>query len=319
MKHKLLWGMLLLFVLAAGAAFYWFRELPGTAHDAADITDLSGLYAANEEIAAAQKKLADTEPAEVVTTDKSGKRQITLLIDGLPDRPTTARLLDLFKKHDVQVAFFVEGQNAADQPETMKLLKESGQAIGNFTFIGITAAQELPLDALLSQLCRTQKVIETLTGDAPSLFRAPRTRFTEPLLKAVKAAGIDKAVWANVVLERGRLHSSEEAAAFVEQLPPGSIVAISAGDPVDLKKWEEGKTDERPAIDKKPTIPLEGPAEASHVDPLAAEVELLLDALEQQGFKVEPISAFNSIRFIPALLTTPLNESLKGQGAQNHG
>ena len=315
MRHKWAWGLLLVFLLAGGAAFYWFRELPGTAHEAADIRDLSGSWQASEEIAAAQKKLAAVEPAQVVTTDLSGRGQIALVIDGLPDRSTTARLLDLFQKHDVAVIFFVEGQNAADQPKTIKLIQESGQEIGNFTFVGITAAQELPLDELLGQLCQTQKVIGTLTGSEPSYFRAPRTRFTDPLLKAVKAAGIDQAVQANVLLPQGKLHSAEEAAAFVSGIPAGSILAVAGSEPVDSRVMEPGKTNERPAIDKKPTIRMDGSEEAPMASSLVTEVELLLNALEQQQLTIRPLSVFRSIHYVPAVLTTPLN----GRGVENHG
>lgn len=318
MSHKWGWGLLLVFLAAAGVAFYLFYELPETAHPAADITDLSGLYSAEKEIAAARQELTTAEPAQVITADSSGSRQIALVLDGLPDRSTTARLLDLFQTHQIPVAFFVEGQNAAEQPETIKLLQESGQEIGNFTFVGIAAAQNLPQEELLGQLCRTQKVLETLTGQAPSLFRAPRTRFTEALLKAVTAAGIDKAVYANVVLPRGQLHSPADAAAFVSTIPAGSIVAIAAGDPVDVKKMEDGKTDDRPAIDKKPTIQTDESAGAQPADSLAEETEWLLSALEQQGISVRPLSAARSIHVLPAVLTTPLDDTLPGQEAAQH-
>ena len=318
MSHKWVWGLLLVFLAAAGATFYLFYELPETAHPAADITDLSGVYQAEKEIAAARQKMATAEPAQVMVADNSGSRQVALVLDGLPDRSTTARLLDLFQKHHVPVTFFVEGQNAADQPETIKLLQDSGQEIGNFTFVGIAAAQNLPLEELLGQLCRTQKVMETLTGQPPALFRAPRTRFTEALLKAVTAAGIEKAVRANVVLSRGQLHSVGEAEAFAASIPAGSIVAIAVGDPVDVKKMEEGKTDDRPAIDKKPTIQTDESAGAQPADSLAEETEWLLSALEQQGISVRPLSAARSIHLLPAVLTTPLNDTLPGQEATQH-
>ena len=84
MSHKWGWGLLLVFLAAAGVTFYLFYELPETAHPAADITDLSGLYSAEKEIAAARQELATAEPAQVITADSSGSRQIALVLDGLP-------------------------------------------------------------------------------------------------------------------------------------------------------------------------------------------------------------------------------------------
>ena len=269
----------------------------------AELTDLSAAYTASEEISAAQQLLADgVAPVEVVTRLQDGTKHLAIVIDGLPERALTERMLDVLEKHNAPAVFFVEGQNAAEQPETIQRIYNTGYEIGNYTFVGISSAEKLPTERLISELCRTQKVVATLSPKAPTLFRAPRTVFTDPLLMAVKAAGADYAVKENMRHEAGTFRDAADAAAFAATIPPGSILAIGISRPVDPPSKEAGKTDDRPAVDKKPNI--EDPPAVRNTPPPsdpADELDWLLTALEGAGMRVVDIHDFRKIRYIPAI------------------
>lgn len=304
MMKKTTWRMGALLLIGLLGGFFLLKqgswEQPSSSN-IQEITDLSNRYNADVEVQSAEEKLAGgLKGAQVITANEEQTGKIALVIDGLPDRPTTARILDVLQKYNAKAVFFVEGQNAVDQPETIQLIKDGGQEIGNYTFIGIAEADKLSSDDLLRQLCQTQKVLEVQTGTMPRLFRAPRTRYQPSLLQAVEAAGIGYAVKSNAAFPRHKLHSVDDALAFVATLPPGSILSVQGGTSVSSKKYEPGKTDERPAVDKKPTIK---DAEVSVVDAgdsLADEIEFLLAALEQQNITTEFVDGFHSIHFIPA-------------------
>ena len=283
----------------------------------AEITDLSAVYAAHDEIEAARKRLAEgVEPAEVVTRLKGDDRVVGIVIDGLPERPLAARLLDVLKKHDVSVVFFVEGQNAADQPETIRLIDQAGQEIGNYTFVGISSAEKLKQDRLLAELCRTQMAVAAYSPRTPQLFRAPRTAYTDELLRAVHAAGLSYAVKENVRYRVGSVHTAEDAAAFVTALPSGSILAVEINRPVEVPAADPGKTDERPAVDKKPTVSDPVPTDQTSPKPDAAnELDQILTAMEGQGMRVISIHDFRKIRYLPTPLPTPTEEG----GTPTHG
>lgn len=272
----------------------------------AELTDLSASYAATEEIAAATQRLADgVKPAEVVTRLQDNSARVAIVIDGMPERPLAERLLDVLQKHNAPAVFFVEGQNAAEQPETIQRIEQTGYELGNYTFVGISSAEKLPTERLLAELCRTQVVVATLSAKAPTLFRAPRTNFTDPLLQAVNAAGIDYAVKENVRHAAGSFRDAASAAAFAASIPSGSIIAFSIARPVDPLSKEAGKTDERPAVDKKPNIqdPPAVQQTAPPPDP-AEELDWLLTSLEGKGMKVVDIHTFRKIRYIPAPAAT---------------
>lgn len=290
--------LVLLLIAAAGSVFYLRQELAGTAHDAADITDLSENYKADAEIQQARQSLENgSEAAQVITALPDGNNRVAIVFEGLPDRPTTARLLDLLKKYHATAVFFVEGQNAADQPETIKLIREAGQEIGDYTFVGISQAEKLSSDELLAQLCQTQKVLSVQTGKAPSLFMAPRTSYTTGLLQTVRACGIEYAVKSNVQVKRNTLHTLADADALAAKIKPGSIISVQTGTPVQVKSMEEGKTDERPAIDKKPTVGMEGQVSNVQREDIVDEVERLLLALQSCNVQTDFVDSFRKIDF----------------------
>ena len=282
-------------LIVAGALIVFRDHVIGTKNAQAELADLGSLYEATEEIAAAKEQFQKgIEPAEIVTKDE--KPHVAIVIDGLPDRTTTARLLDVLKKHGASAVFFVEGQNAANQPETIELIREAGQEIGNYTFVGIAAAQELPQERLLAEICRTQRVVEVLAATKPKLFRAPRTVYDEELLRALRAAGVECAVKESAHYAPGWLKDEAGAAAYAATVPAGSIIAIDIAVPVEMPAKDAPVEDARPAVDKQPTLE-DKPAEESKPVPVdaAAELDWLLTALESTGKTPGNIHEFRKI------------------------
>lgn len=299
LSTKLLSAALIVAALAAGAAHFLREKAPEAVHPGEDITDLTAVYdEVRDEIRMADRRGLEDKRAQVWTRDLSGRKMVAIVIDGLPERAMTTRLLDLFARHKAKTVFFVEGHNAAGQPETIQAIASTRQEIGNFTYVGMPKLSELPREEILGQIIHTQKVIDTLTGRRPSLFRAPRLKITDDILRAVYAADAGDVVAADVCVGRGTLPSAEEAGRFVAGLTPGSIIAVEASEPVDLIEKQEKATNEKPAIDKKPTIQDLPAAPQKHLT-LADEVEFLLTALEKQGYEIAPVRSFRRIDYKP--------------------
>lgn len=302
MSYKKIAVIVLIVILAVVGLLVYLRDnvLSGR-HNLAEITDVSAAYQAGDEIAEAERQLqAGIVPAEVIMTLPSGGNCVAIVIDGLPDRPLAARLADVLQKHHAEATFFVEGQNAADQPETIRLLRDQGFELGNYTLVGLANMEQMPQDEQLQELCRTQKILSVRSAFTPTLFRAPRTKYTDELLQAVHAAGLPYAVKENVRFNRSAVGDEAAADAYAASIVDGSIIAVQVSKPVARRANAEGDIDERPAIDMKPTIHDEAATPKAPEEDLAAQLDRFLTALEKRGFRVINVNAFRKIRYIPA-------------------
>ena len=233
---------------------FWYLDYKIKAYE--DIPDLSNEYNVEAEMPQALEKLnTDIEPATVYTKDPT-KNAIALTFDGLPDPATTDKLLDLIERYDMKVTFFVEGSNAAGDKESVLKLYEQGITIGNYTYTGVQYLDKLPQDAILEQLLRTQKALDVLTGTEPELFKAPDTSFVVPLLQVAAAANLKSAVKTDVFINKDAVKNDVDAVNFINSVPQGSIVSLRIGTPTNIITYQEGKIDDKPAVDKQPNLAL---------------------------------------------------------------
>lgn len=302
MSYKKL-GLLVLLGLAVvvGILIYVRDHVIEAPHPAVDITDLSSSYQASEEIEAAKaaREQPDLQPAEVVTPLPGGFPVVALVFDGLPERPLASRLIDVLARHKVPAVFFAEGTNAADQPETVKLIHDAGQELGNYTFVGVTGLDRQPVEEQIIQICRAQKAIAMLSGTSPQFFRAPRIQYGDEILKSVRAAGIPYAVKENIRVPMENIRSPEAAVSYGASIPPGSILSIPVTRFVEPKAVEPVKEESDPAVDMKPTIKDDPPVRTEPEPDLADQVDWLLSALEGRGIQIAPLNQFRKIHYIP--------------------
>lgn len=300
-----------LFLGLAGYAYQFYNDDSIKVADYANVPDISAAYKADAEIAAAKKKLADPnlQPATVVTHTVDGKKQIAMTFDGLPRKATLDRLLDVLDKHHVEATFFAEGGNAASDKKLIEALNDKGQAIGSYTYIGMAKLNQMPQDEVIKELCMAQKVFKVTSNFEPELFKAPKTNYDVPLLKIGAACGLKSAVKSDVYLNIDAVKNEAEAAKQLQQIKPGSIVSIVVGRPIEYIEQKQGKIDERPAIDKQPSLELGKRAAVKHED-IVEVTDRFLTACEQQGVQVVPLKNMRTVRLVPTPQTvTPLEKA----------
>ena len=266
-----------------------------------DITDLTKNYLAEDEIkeAMTKRQAEDIKPAEVITTLQDGSARIALVFDGMPERPLAARLLDVLAKHKADAVFFLEGENVADEPETIKLIRSAGQEVGNYTYVGLAALEKRPVEEQIREMCRGQKAVVMHDPLTPTLFRAPRTVYSDDLLKSVRAAGLEYAVKENVRFQPGHIHNQLEADTYAATIQKGSIIAIPVNHFVEQKADDPVVREEKPAVDMKPTIKDNNSVAVPPTADLATEVDWLLTALEARGMQIVFVNQFRKIYYIP--------------------
>src|SRR4029453_717177 len=108
-----------------------------------------------------------------------GEHQVAITFDDGPDPRWTPKILDILKAVNVKAAFFLVGMNAERYPGIVRRIVNEGHEIGNHTYYHPNLALYWP-EHIRLELNATQFLLETITGRATTLFRAPYAADTSP-------------------------------------------------------------------------------------------------------------------------------------------
>ena len=286
----------ILIILGLSIFFHGLRQyLIQSAHDYEDPVDLTTLYTADNEIDTAKNRLIEIRnnkenPSEVIIGNDN-PQQIAIIFEGLPDRITTSEIVDILKKHNVPATFFVEGQDAGDFPETIKLL--DGYDIGNTTYVGLTHLEKLSEEEQLKQIVRAQKILNTCFTAPVNYFHGITTKYSQQLLEVTKSANIPYAVKENY---RYQFHLMKNDNHNIDVSQLHGIISFPIGKVVDTITYKPGDINERPEMDKKPTLKLE--EKKSNRLTTAEELDVFLTACKNAHKQIVPLSEMKTIKFI---------------------
>ena len=256
-----------------------------------NFTEMKEEFDVTEEIAEASKNFnASKTPAGIII----GKNEvegnfIALTFDGMDSRGNMEAILKIITDQGWHASFFVEGVNAARNTVVIQKLVQDENLIGNYSFVGISKAEQMTPGALVEQFCRTQKIIKLITGSEPKLFKLQDTRYMDELLRAAKACGLENAVQSDVIIPVGQLGDDEVMKRFVDEIQPGMIVSLQMGRPVPIQ-YTRKKGPDTPAIDKKPTVQDKQTIEAKGSSTVEI-VKKLCNALRKKGLQSVTINA----------------------------
>jgi peptidoglycan/xylan/chitin deacetylase (PgdA/CDA1 family) len=102
---------------------------------------------------------------------------VALTFDDGPHPEHTPRLLDILGEHNVRATFYLIGRNVAAWPDVARRIVAEGHDVGNHSWSHPHLATR-PFATVLSEIDRTTKVIEDITGRSPTTFRPPYGSFT---------------------------------------------------------------------------------------------------------------------------------------------
>ncbi|MBU2701939.1 peptidoglycan/xylan/chitin deacetylase (PgdA/CDA1 family) [Sporomusaceae bacterium BoRhaA] len=275
-----------------------------------NITDAESFYNADAEIIQALGQMKNSqEKATVITHSNSGQRVIALTFDGLTDRTIVQQILDLLKKYHAKATFFVDGVQTAEDPQIVVNIKNAGQQVENYTLSGMVKMENLPMDRLVKDFCRAQKIVQVTTDKGPNLLKCNDTNYTDQLLQAAKACGFKSVVKSDAFLNVKQINSLHVAADnFVGNIRPGSIISVKLKTNIEPIINEQGKTDLKPAIDKQPGLKELPKQEDLGEKEIVDAVEKLLIALEKANYTTVYVENFSKNNITQELMKTTLND-----------
>ena len=294
MRGRLISALIVLLLISWAAWTFFFKNYftQRTGPDYSNVTDLKLDYSAEKEIAEALERLKrNPELATIIKGKVTNQREIALTFDGLADRIIVQKIIDLLEKYNHKATFFVDGMQTAEDPQTVVNIRKSGNRIENYTMLGMTKMETLPVERLVKDFCQAQKIIKVTADKGANLLKCNETQYTDTVLRAARACGVISVVKSDVMIANKNLYSDQAAAAFVSRLRSGSIVSVKLKPNMDPILPEEGKIDLKPAWDKQPGLkPLPKPEVADNE--VVQVVERLLNALTQAKVKVVDVETF---------------------------
>lgn len=103
----------------------------------------------------------------------AAKKKLALTFDDGPDPTWTPKILDILKQKNVPATFFVIGLDANKWPQLLSREYAEGHEIGNHTYTHPNWESDLSATQIRWELNLTERLIESIVGVKPLLFRPP--------------------------------------------------------------------------------------------------------------------------------------------------
>ncbi|WP_068777860.1 polysaccharide deacetylase family protein [Paenibacillus sp. FJAT-26967] len=132
---------------------------------------------------------------EIVWEVPSAGQVIALTFDDGPDPVQTAQILNELKKYGAKATFFAVGKRAERFPELIKREIAEGHEVGNHTYSHPFLTSNRTTDDIRGEITATQKVLKSITGKSPTLFRPPGGYYHERLVHASLSEGCLPVLW----------------------------------------------------------------------------------------------------------------------------
>lgn len=124
----------------------------------------------------------------------TGEKKVALSFDAAWGNEDTRELLDILKKHQVHVTFFMTGGWVEKYPEDVKAILAAGHDLGNHSENHKNMSQ-LSEEEIKSELMAVHDKVKKLTGYEMFLFRPPYGDYDNEVIDTAKACGYYPIQW----------------------------------------------------------------------------------------------------------------------------
>ncbi|MCH5323817.1 MAG: polysaccharide deacetylase family protein [Eubacterium sp.] len=168
-KRKLLRAITLLLVLITGAAIGVFAVLSSV------------------------DTKAETVKAPIYCVDRADNK-ISVTFDCAWENSNTDQLLAILEQADVKATFFVTGEFCDNYPEDVKKFYDAGHEIANHSD-SHPHVKGMNVNDLIEDTKECSRKIEMITGEAPTLYRAPYGEYDDKSLTTLEGMELKVIQW----------------------------------------------------------------------------------------------------------------------------
>ena len=137
-------------------------------------------------------------------------------------------ILALLKKYEAKATFFILGQWAKENPDSVKMIFEAGHEIGTHSNTHPDMAK-ITMEKTREELFRSCEYIEKACGEKPKLFRAPSGSYSSELIKNVSEMGFITIQWDVDSRDWKNKTAAEMVESVTKNVRRGSIILFHSG------------------------------------------------------------------------------------------
>ncbi len=169
------------------------------------------------------------EPREIpIYCLETEEKKVALSFDAAWGNEQTQQLLDILDQHGVKTTFFLVGDWVDNYPDSVKEIAARGHDVENHSNTHPYMSQ-LSETKMKEEINSCNEKIEAITGNAPTLFRAPYGDYNNSVVKSVKSCDMYCIQWDVDSLDWKDPSPQQIVKTVTDKLKCGSIILMHNG------------------------------------------------------------------------------------------
>jgi len=164
-----------------------------------------------------------------LSSGESCGRLVALTFDDGPNPPFTQQILQILESNGVKATFFVEGQAAEANPDTVKLLDAAGMDVESHSYSHSETLATADAATFRADLDAASAAFEGILGRQPALYRPPFGNTSDAMLRELADAGYTSIGWDVDSTDWQEADPSKIVDAVLSQVHRGAIVLMHDG------------------------------------------------------------------------------------------
>ena len=178
------------------------------------------------------------------------EKVIYLTFDAGYENGSTAKILDVLKKHDVPAAFFLVGNYMEKNADLVRRMVAENHIVGNHTMHHPDMSSLDTKDAFSKELTDLEDLYRSITGEElPKYYRPPKGVYSKDNLRHAKELGYKTVFWSLAYVDWNNDSQPSAETAFSKLLPRihnGAVVLLHSTSQTNaeildelLTKWKD--------------------------------------------------------------------------------
>lgn len=158
-------------------------------------------------------------------------KKIAITFDDGPNSQFTPEILKILSKYNAKATFFCIGHQVEKHPEVLKSIVSEGHLAGNHSYTHNYFINFKSMQGWITELQKTDEVIERVTGIKATLFRPPFGVTTPHLAKAIKISGHRVIAWNIRSFDTVLKNPEVIVKRLTHKVKPGSVILLHDNHP----------------------------------------------------------------------------------------